>query len=394
MAALSPNTVGILPPGALGVSFFFHLTQQLRRLDNSIVFIERRNSASAQALRQHGQIAIATPTGLASIATEQVLRRDLIACYEEGDIPDLVLVCPNPDQLLNVVTTSVELLVRIYETENLQTNSMPFPTLIFCSNGIYFQRLRQIFIEKLEEATLFGRLPDLWPDLMPQIVSRFLRGVTIQTGVREGSGANTLYLPGPRGLTRLAGSDTAIRQRCCDLLSAYGGWFESVGDRSPTRLEFDKALVNLTCNLLGQIYAIDAEGQFQALCVGEIVVPAHYDEIQKLTQQVFMVGQQVRAYRPDEQFDVIYQQLIQVCQAHADHVPSSLQWVALNLRLGTLKPEITPTEGWLLEPMIRYARAADLSETAQYFERLKHKLLQALKRAIAHAEMTGAIASN
>ncbi len=392
MAALVPHTVGILPPGALGVSFFYHLTQQLSRWDDVVSLIERRGSASAVALRQQGQMAIATPTGLVAIPTDRVLQPDLISCYETGTVPEIILVCPNPDQLLNVVTTSVELLVRIYEAGELQPDSIPFPALIFCSNGIYFQRLRQIFIEKLEEATLFGHLPDLWPAIIPQIIGRFLRGVTIQTGVREGSGADTIYRPGPLGLTRVAGSDAATRQRCCATLTAYGGWFEAVGDRSPTRLEFDKALINLACNLLGQIYAVDADGQFQALTVGEIVVPAHYEQIRALAYQVFIVGQQVRAYQPDEGFDAIYDQLIHTCQAHADHVPSSLQWVSLNLRLGTLKPEITPTEGWLLEPMIRYAKASDLSDTVRYFEHLKRELVQALNRAIALLDRDRAIA--
>ena len=39
------------------------------------------------------------------------------------------------------------------------------PRSILCSNGIYFQRVRQFLLEKLEEATLLGRLPDLWPDV-------------------------------------------------------------------------------------------------------------------------------------------------------------------------------------------------------------------------------------
>lgn len=53
------GTVGILPVGALGVGFLFHLTQELAEVDGTIFFLERPGSASAQALREAGEIVIA-----------------------------------------------------------------------------------------------------------------------------------------------------------------------------------------------------------------------------------------------------------------------------------------------------------------------------------------------
>jgi len=53
---------------------------------------------------------------------------------------------------------------------------------LFCCES---QRLLNIFVEWLEESALLGRLPDLWPDFMPRIVGRLLRGMTIQTGVSQ-----------------------------------------------------------------------------------------------------------------------------------------------------------------------------------------------------------------
>jgi hypothetical protein len=135
--------------------------------------------------------------------------------------------------LLSIISECVELLEAAYEAGTLE--ALPLPILVLCSNGIYFQRIRQIFLEKLEEATLLGRLPDLWPDLMPKIISRLLRGVSIQTGIREGSGAATIYRPGPRGITRIAGGDAANRERSCALLAGRGGWFEPAPHSSATR---------------------------------------------------------------------------------------------------------------------------------------------------------------
>ena len=208
MASIIANSVGILPPGALGVSLFYHLTVELTHNDGQVYFLERRNSASSEVLRKSGEILIATPDKIKSIPTEDILKPNLLTCYEYGFLPEVVLICPNPDQLLSIITTIVELLVQIYEKGELLQPDFPLPLLVMCSNGIYFQRFRQIFLEKLEEAILFGRLPDLWPDIMPKIISRFMRGITIQTGVREGN-LDKNYIS-----TGTEGADSNCRRRC------------------------------------------------------------------------------------------------------------------------------------------------------------------------------------
>jgi|GEM_PF-1292307 len=381
MPSLLAETVGILPAGALGVSLYYHLTGKLSRQDGRVFFLERAGSASAQSLMEGGGIRIALGSRIETIAAAAVLKPDLLACHTRGELPEIILACPNPDQLLGVITTAVELLERLHLASELELRELPFPRLVLCSNGIYFQRLRQMFIEKIEEATLLGRLPDLWPDLMPRIVGRLLRGVTIQTGVREGGGAETLYHPGPPGITRLAGGDAANRERCFQVLHSRGMWIELAPSSSATRLEFDKAIINLLSNLLGQLYAIDDRGNFQLLTVAEIAVPAHDAEMRELARRVFQIGQAVKAYGPQENFEALYATLAGTFHQHASHVPSSLQWVGLRLRLGRLEPAMTPTEIWLIEPLIRYARSAGLDETVKYFEDLKQRLMARLTLA-------------
>jgi len=369
-----PDSIGILPPGALGVSFFYHLTSQLTVLDGQVFFLARRGSASAKSLRTSG-LLVQTSKGIQRIPGD-VVQMDLQA---EGNLPAVLIICPNPDQILEVISDLVELLVQLYA---LGKNWEDLPLIVLSSNGIYYQRVRQIFIEKLEEATLFGRLPDLWPEAMPQLVGRLLRGVTLQTGLREGSGLQTIYVPGPNGLTRVSGGELRHRQRVCALMNQLGSHFEVEAQHSATRLEFDKALVNLSANLLGQLYAIDETGRFQLLRVRDIFVPAHLLEIRELVERVFQVGRAMHAYTPQENVESIYQHLLAACARHQDHIPSSLQWVNLNLRLGTLAPQLTPTEAWLVEPLRRFALAAGLEDTAAYFEQLRERLVAKLKLAI------------
>ncbi|MGR9117101.1 MAG: hypothetical protein ACU85E_15175 [Gammaproteobacteria bacterium] len=381
MAGPSIKGVGILPAGALGMSFFYHLTQQLRQIDDQIFFLERTGSASAKALREQGEIRIVDETGIHLLATQGVFKSDLLNCFNAGFLPEVLLVCCNPDQLSGVIGELVKLLEHAHHTGQLTSTALPFPIVALCSNGIYFQRLRLLFLEKLEESVLFGRLPDLWPELMPRIVARIVRGVTLQTGVREGSGGNALYRPGPRGITRIAGGDPLIRRRCCQLLEERNGWFEQADNDSATHLEFDKAMTNLSTNLLGQIYGIDEEGRFLPLTIRQMLDGRQAEEIRELCGWVFRIGQAVKAYGEEDDFEERYRACMESLRAHQTHIPSSVQWIGLHYAAGTLEPKLAPTEAWLLGPLIRYARGADLEEAARYLEELKYRLLEKLQKA-------------
>jgi hypothetical protein len=380
MQRVQKGTIGILPAGALGVAFFYHLTGELMRDDGRVFFVERADSRSAEALRSAGELKIVAGEALHRVAAVTVLRGNLDSLWERGELPEVLLLCPNPDQLLPVLQDVVALLEKMSAAGRWGAEPA-LPALVLSSNGIYFQRLRQQFIERLEESTLLGRLPDLWPDLMPRIVGKLLRGVTIQTGLRDGSGAGAVYQPGPRGITRLAGGDERVRRRTCELLRERGAWVELARDSSATRLEFDKAMVNLSSNLLGQIYAIDAGGRFLPLRVREIVTPEREPELRTLMHHVFDVGVAVKAYSANEDFDALFAHVLHTNHEHGEHIPSSLQWLGLRLRQGMLEPKLTPTEEWLLEPLIRYAHAAGLHEAGRFFEELKERALASLKRA-------------
>jgi hypothetical protein len=385
-APVTVSGVGILPSGALGIAFFYHLTRQLRHIGDQVFFLERKGSASAKALRVQGQVCIADDGGRHYLPTIGVFKSNLLGCFEDGWLPEVLLICPNPDQLNETIGELVSLLEQVYQVGQLSAVSLPFPTVVLCSNGIYFQRLRLLFIEKLEESLLFGRLPDLWPDLMPRIVGRLLRGVTLQTGVREGSGGAAVYRPGPRGITRIAGGDPVLRVRCCELLGELGGWFEQAENDSATHLEFDKAMTNLSTNLLGQIYGIDEEGHFTALTIRDMLNGRQMEEIRELCGWVFRIGQAIKAYGVKDEFDERFRACMQSLRLHQEHIPSSVQWIGLHYAAGSLEAKLAPTEAWLLGPLIRYARGANLEDAACYLESLKSRLLEKLQKAASYRD--------
>lgn len=374
MSRCIPESIGILPAGALGVSFFYHLTNGLKHLDGSVFFVDRPGSSSGQSLRARGELNIADHSGTRHVRIPGLLKPDLLMCAQEGALPELLLVCPNPDQLLPVLSVCVSLVEQAHQQEELSAANLPLPLLVLSSNGIYFQRIRQVFIEKLEESTLLGRLPDLWPDLMPQLVGRLMRGVTIQTGIREGDGANAIYRPGPLGSTKIAGGSPEHRHRAHALLSKRSAEIEIAEKASPTRVEFDKALINLSANFLGQLAAMEGGSGFSPLTIGEILQRIGEPGILELTRWVVAVGKAVKAYGPQEQPEALAAATVANLREHASHVPSSLQWLASRLARNEAIDAITPTELWLIDPLLHYARSAGLDPAVLYFDGLKTEL--------------------
>jgi hypothetical protein len=109
------------------------------------------------------------------------------------------------------------------------------------------------------------------------------------------------------------------------------------------------------------------------------------NEARLLAEHVVRVGRAVHAYSAEDDFEAIFEATLVSCREHLDHVPSSVQWIDQELRAGKLQPRLSPTEAWLLEPLIRYAHAAGLEDAAHFFEALTRRMEQRLSLAIAHA---------
>jgi hypothetical protein len=372
------GTVAIMPPGALGVSFFYHLTSELKRLNGDTFFVGLDGSRSTNSLLRSG-LQVSDSYTIRNLPGSDFIVRDLGEVWKMGKLPELLIACPNPDQLLQVISTFVALIERIWAADS-KVAGPPIPILVLSSNGIYFQRVRQMFIEKLEESTLLGRLPDLWPDQMPRIVGHLVRGVTVQTGVRIGAGADTIYYPGPSGISLLAGGGSKERQRCHELLAGMGIRIEIAEGTSPTRLEFEKAIINLVSNLLGLIYALQEDGSFEMLTVGDVLAPERQAAARELAHRVFEVGVAVKAFNATDDFDAIYGTIFQRMQGVSAHTPSSLQAIGLQIQMGTLEAKCPPTEKWLIDPLLHYARSAGLTDAVEYFERLLRTLIEKLAK--------------
>jgi hypothetical protein len=383
-------SVGILPIGALGVAFYHHLASREAKPAHRVVFLSRHASAEGDRWRGEPSVAVETPAGRHDLPLVGRLEGNLPEAALAGRLPGVILVCTNPDQLFGVIADYVAVIEHEHRMGRLSPGAAGLPLLVLCANGIYFQRIRSSFIELLEDSTLLGRLPDLWPDLMPKVVGRLVRGITIQTAMRRGSGTSAVYRPGPPGRTLLAGGDRKDRESAARMLTGWGGWFEDAGEVSPTRAEFNKALINLAMNVLGQLASIDTNGRFRPLTVAEIREKLERSRILELVEAVTHVGRGVGVFGADDSPADVLKALDQALEATSEHVPSSLQLLQQHLADGTLGPGIAPTEKWLLQPLQHYARS--LSDTAafNYFERLERELTAALARAAGAQGIIGA----
>lgn len=182
--------------------------------------------------------------------------------------------------------------------------------------------------------------------------------------------------------TRLAEDGPAHRRRCWEILQNLGGWFEVAEDQTPTRVEFDKALVNFFGNLLGQLKAIGETGAIHLLAMHDILPELESAETRELPHHVIAVGRAVQAYRHEETFETPYRSAMCTARTHLEHVPSSIKWLEAQLHAGPLEALVAPTEKWLLHPLTRYASTAGLDESTRYFTELIWLIEDRLTRAI------------
>jgi len=383
MSGREPALVGILPISALGVAFHHHLSAGAPGGGPRVAFMSRRAGSGPERWAEDSVLRIESPSGRSDLPLAGRLAGSLPEAAAYGRLPRIVLVCTNPDQLFDVISDFVAAIEVEHRTGRLQAGTARLPALVLCANGIYYQRIRRSFIELLEESTLLGRLPDLWPETMPAVVGRLMRGVTIQTSLRMGLGSGAVYRPGPAGRTLLAGGARAERAAAAATLASLGGWFEDAGEVPATRVEFNKALINLSINVFGQLAAIDDGGRFRVMTVGEIGCPERHGRILELVEAVVHVGRGVGVYSASERPRDIFEETMRAMVPVARHVPSSLQWLEERLATGTLRPGLTPTERWLLEPLQHYARSLGDAGAIHYFERLERDLDDAIARAIS-----------
>lgn len=80
-------SLGILPIGALGVAFYFHLSGRRGDSPESIVFLSRRSGSGTERWNERSVLAIDTPAGRREIALSGVLAGSLPEAAAKAAFP-------------------------------------------------------------------------------------------------------------------------------------------------------------------------------------------------------------------------------------------------------------------------------------------------------------------
>jgi len=381
---LHEGELGVHPPGALGVAFFTHAGAEC--------FIGRGGDGITQPLKDVGALNLDDHDTLRSIPLRDRIFANLLEADALDRLPEVLLVCCNPDQLglyTGELTRFLENLAergRLHSCEDIRRE---VPISLILPNGILSEQTVRTYEDQLHESVLMRRLPDLAEDMRQALLDRVVRGISLQAGGRRGSGAETVYILEQKGSVVFAGGGEPERQRIEAILTAHDYPFTHARGVPGTRIEFDKATISIVLNVGGLIHTVKPDGELIDLRMGDLCKdPSKAGFVHDVTHAVFTVGQAIGAYPPDVTYKDIWATHRATILAHAGHVTSSLKTFRDALAKGLCSVTLFANEECILTPLCRYAANAGLKKEEALFNSLRHRVQEAMARAIRHREQS------
>jgi long-subunit acyl-CoA synthetase (AMP-forming) len=381
---LHEDELGVHPPGALGVAFFTH--------SGAECFIGRGGDGITQPLKDAGALNLDDHGKLRSVSLKDRIAANLLEADALYCMPELLLVCCNPDQLGLFTAELIRYLENLSERGRLRSSEdvrKEVPILLILPNGILSEQTIRTYDEQLNESILMKRLRGVTMDMQEALLGRMVRGVSLQAGGRRGSGADTVYILERKGSAVFAGGGEFERQRIEAILSAHGYPFTHARGVPGTRIEFDKAMISIVLNVGGLIHTIKPDGDLIDIRMGDLckdVTKAEF--VSMITRSVFDVGQAVGAYPPDATYEDIWSTHRATILAHAGHITSSLKTFRDALSQGLYSVELFSNEEWILTPLCRYAANAGLKEAEELFKSLRRRVQESMAKAIHHRDQS------
>ncbi|GAF73731.1 unnamed protein product, partial [marine sediment metagenome] len=382
---LHVGELGVHPPGALGVGFFVHAGAES--------FIGRSGDGITQPLKNAGSLNLDDGGKLRLIPLQDRIFSNLLEADTLDRMPELLLVCCNPDQLGPFTAEMTRFLENLAERGRLSSAAdirREVPITLILPNGILAEQMLQRYEEQLHESVLMRRLPELSDEMRQALRDRVVRGVSLQAGGRRGTGAGTVYLLERRGSAVFAGGGDRERERIETILTAHDYPFTHARGVPGTRIEFDKATISIVLNVGGLIHTVKPDGDLIDLRMGDLCKdPAMSDFVHEITQAVFDVGQAIRAYPPSTKYEDIWAKHRATILAHAGHVTSSLKTFREALARGLRSVTLFSNEEWILTPLRRYAANAGLKKEVALFESLRRRVQESMAKAIRYRDQAG-----
>jgi len=382
---LHEGELGVQPPGALGVAFFVHA--------NAECFIGRGGDGITQPLKTAGTLKLLEEGKLRSVSLKDRIFANLLEADAMNRMPELLFICCNPNQLALVTLDLTRFLENLAErnklssTEDIQRH---VPIFLVLPNGILAEQTVRTYEEQINESMLMGRLPGVSEAMVPALLDRLVRGISLQAGGRRGSGSETVYVLERKGALLFAGGGGAERDRVESIVSAHGYPFKHARDVPGTRIEFDKAMISIVLNVGGLIHMVKPDGELIDLRMGDLCKDSSKaDFVNRITRAVFDVGKSASAYPPEALFDEVWAEHRATIMSHAEHVTSSLKTFRDALSDGLNSVKLFSNEEWILTPLLRYAANAGMYAEEALFLSLKKDVQAAMARAMRYRDSGG-----
>ena len=253
---LITGQLGVHPPGALGVGFFVHA-----RAEN---LIGRSGDGITEHLKEAGCVSIEDGDEQRVVPLGGRIHANLLEADAKDALPELLLVCCNPNQLAEFTGEMTRFLESLAERGRLSTPRAVregMPILLILPNGVLFESTVNAFRDQTNESILMDRLPGVTPEVEAAIVDRVVRGISLQAGGRRGCGPDTVYLLERKGALLFAGGGADEGERIARILAEHDYPFTHVEGVPATRVEFDKAMISIVLNVGGLIHTVKPDGE-------------------------------------------------------------------------------------------------------------------------------------
>jgi long-subunit acyl-CoA synthetase (AMP-forming) len=375
---LCEGRIGLHPPGALGVAFYIHAQADC--------FVGRGSRGITQHLKAAGRLLLEEESRQRAIPLRGRIFANLLEAEALGRMPELLLVCCNPDQLSEVtgeLAGFIESLCGQGRLRSVEDVRAGVPILLLLPNGIVAEQASETYADQLAEARLMDRLPGVDDAMIQALGRRIVRGVSLQAGGRRGSGAGTVYLLERKGMLVFAGGGDDERERIDRILAEHDYPFRHVRGVPGTRVEFDKAMISIVLNVGGLIHMVRPDGSLVDLRMGDLCNdPGQADFVSGITRAVYDIGRAIGAYRPEESYGQVWAGHRETILRHANHVTSSVKAFREALAAGLRSIRLFSNEEWILSPLIRYAGRLGLAREEELLRSLRTRVQESMARAI------------
>jgi len=379
---LQEGKLGVHPPGALGVGFFVHAQAES--------LIGRGGDGITDELKKTGMLKLIEDGSPRAVSLKNRIFGNILEAEALGQLPELLFVCCNPDQLGLLTGETVRFLENLAERgklRDLDDIRHRVPILLVLPNGILSEQTLQTYDEQLHESLLMQRLPGVTEEMVGALLDRVVRGVSLQAGGRRGAGADTVYVLERKGALVFAGGGDYERDRIESILRAHDYAFTHARGVPGTRIEFDKAMISIVLNVGGLIHTVKPNGEVIDLRMGDLCKdPSKAEFVSTIVRAVYDVGVAAGAYPEDSDFNEIWAGHLAVIRKHAGHVTSSLKTFRDALLRGLSSVKLFSNEEWLLTPLSRYAANAGLNKEEELFKKLRRDVQASMARAIRYRE--------